>query len=570
MKLRKGFLVALGVILVSSQMISGSAFADLSKPVWPKAKTTLDLTNLPKPTDPNLQKPMPNDVKAFTLYKVPNKAGVVKYITPSSYGMIEKGPGVPLDYRYDLLENNKPISDENSKDLVNFFSMSDIHITDIQSPAQVLYFGKTPEQNSSAYSPQIPYSTQVLDGAVRKVNSISASSPENKMTFGLMLGDAINNAQQNELSLYLKVLLGGKVNPNTAPKTTYKTDYMKPFVAQGLKIPWYQVLGNHDHFWSGVYNANENLTQALPSDTVMLSANVLSSKELFDKAVYGGVIKVSDPYGKIVKDGPTNGKDASSHKIIPNAERKFLDAEAFATMFPEGHGIKPSSEKDPVGCYTFEPKSNLPLRVIVLDDTAKQDTVFLDNQNGTSRTTAANTSLSSINFKWLQDKLAQADVDKKLIIIAAHIPTGMNGRLWSPTSEITEKQFISELNSHPNVLMLMAGHRHSNTVIPYKSPDASKPELGFWQVETPSLRDFPQQFRIYKLQYNSNGTISIIITDVDPEGGLVDKARGYAIAAAQIFIPGPGLAPEFLPSRAYNAVLYKQLSPEMMTEMKKY
>jgi hypothetical protein len=88
-------------------------------------------------------------------------------------------------------------------------------------------------------------------------------------------------------------------------------------------------------------------------------------------------------------------------------------------------------------------------------------------------------------------------------------------------------------------------------------------------VETSSLRDFPQQFRTFDILRNSDSTISIFITNVDPavkEGSFAALSRSYAIATQELFnnkiiIP---------PSGSYNAELVKQLSPEMKTKIQKF
>jgi hypothetical protein len=96
---------------------------------------------------------------------------------------------------------------------------------------------------------------------------------------------------------------------------------------------------------------------------------------------------------------------------------------------------------------------------------------------------------------------------------------------------------VSTLQATPNLLAWIAGHRHLNAIKAFKSPDATKPEQGFWQVETSSLRDFPQQFRTFQVYLNSDYTISIVTTNVDPavaDGTPAAASRGYAVAAVQI------------------------------------
>ena len=89
-------------------------------------------------------------------------------------------------------------------------------------------------------------------------------------------------------------------------------------------------------------------------------------------------------------------------------------------------------------------------------------------------------------------------------------------------------------------------------------------------VRTPSLRDFPQQFRTWKILRNSDNTISIVTTDVDPQveaGSPAADSRGYAIGASRI-IGNTTLADTT--SHAYNAELVKPLSPAMQTKIAVY
>lgn len=303
----------------------------------------------------------------------------------------------------------------------------------------------------------------------------------------------------------------------------------------------------------------------------MRSGLELNSKELDDEDIYGGIIDGTTTYGKIIGSGISNGKDANTHKIVPNVDRQFMDSKAFVDMFPSGHGLKPSTD-DPLDCYTFEPKSNVPVKVIVLDDIAKQDEKFLDpSADSQIATNAANGLLDNVRFEWLKKQLKLAQDSGQLIIVATHIPIGMKG-LWNATSEVSEEMFVNELHKYSNMTLLLAWHRHMNTVIPYPSADPEKPEYGFWQVETAFLRDFAQQFRLFDINVNNNGTLSIITTDVDPiaeKGSAMETSRSYAIATRQIFPEPRGVVLPPQESRAYNAELYKKLSTEMIAKLEK-
>ena len=106
------------------------------------------------------------------------------------------------------------------------------------------------------------------------------------------------------------------------------------------------------------------------------------------------------------------------------------------------------------------------------------------------------------------------------------------------TNAVDLTELVNKLQSTPNLLMWIAGHRHVNHVKAFISPDpVNEPEKGFWQVETSSLRDFPQQFRTFEISLNSDYTVSIEAVNVDPaiaEETPAAKSRENAIATQQI------------------------------------
>jgi hypothetical protein len=119
---------------------------------------------------------------------------------------------------------------------------------------------------------------------------------------------------------------------------------------------------------------------------------------------------------------------------------------------------------------------------------------------------------------------------------------------------------------------------NNNQVTAFNSLDSNHSEQGFWEVQTASLRDFPQQFRTFEIVRNSDNTISIIITNVDPavrEGSPAAMSRFYAMAARELYQTPPSISSnpvsELGPvTGTYNAELIKQLSPEMQTKIQSY
>jgi len=513
------------------------------------------------------------------------------------YGNWNYGSGLPYDRRLDLMPATYGGSAVTKKTkLLNFFTISDIHITDKESPNQLIYLQRlhpTLPVGASLHSGIMPYTTHVLDAAVQTVNALHKQNP---IDFGLSMGDACNSTQYNELRWFIDVMDGKVITPSSGAHLGADTiDYQKPYTAAGLDetIPWYQTLGNHDHFWIDSipvdYSLRKDLRQSYITDEVFAAGDVLSDRrKINSRDCYMGVLDGSTPYGDLIKAGPV-GNFSSAPKVVADPDRRSLLRTEWMNEFfntsssPVGHGFNVSDANNGFACYSFVPKSTVPIKVIVLDDTQKEDDDSIDIHG--------HGFLDEARWTWLKKELADGDAAGQLMIIAAHVPinvevTAPNSQMgwWpNPQNAVTLPNLIAELQSHPNLIMWVSGHRHLNTVKAFISPDpVNAPEKGFWQVETPSLRDFPQQFRTFEIYLNSDNTISIVTTDVDPavkEGTPAATSRKYAIAATQIVgtwdfttklnpTNDPTIKP--MPTGSYNAELVKQLSPEMRAKMQNY
>ena len=520
------------------------------------------------------------------------------------YGQYRLGKGLAVVPRYDLLADpkNRPAPTKRKK-LANFFAMTDIHITDKEAPNQLIYIQQADSlrgaKMTSIYSPVISYTTQMLDAALQTVNAMHEQAP---FDFGISLGDVCDSGRYNEVRWYIDVFDGKPIRPSSGAHLGEDTvDFQKPFQAAGLNkaIPWYQVLGNHDHFFIGSVPVDADpalgLRESYVSDQVWAVGNVLTPNAslvtpvavppvIYDmpsslagtsptplndttsgvtgNTFYMGVIDGASPYGAIKYTGKKENF-ASPPKVAADPNRRALlrsewIAEFFdTTTLPKGHGfdLVPESlrrSEDGFACYSFVPRAGVPLKVIVLDNTQREDDGSHDIHG--------HGFLDAVRWKWLQDELDAGQANNQLMVIAAHIPIAVAacGSLmewWNPKGQdkplqndphavmdnaVTLPALIQKLHSTPNLLMWMAGHRHLNTVkaLPaYGAGGQLLPEKSFWQVETSSLVHFPQQFRTFEIYLNSDDTVSIVAVNVDPEvaeGTPAAMSRKCAIAEHQI------------------------------------
>jgi metallophosphoesterase (TIGR03768 family) len=520
--------------------------------------------------------------------------------------------GLASEKRNDIMEAGYtyPSSTSPAKQLLRFFAITDIHITDKESPSQAIYMELLMGKETSTYSPTMMYSTQVLAAAIQTVNALHQKSP---IDFGISLGDACNSTQYNEIRWYIDVIDGKVITPSSGAHVGADSiDYQKPFKAAGLRpeIPWYQAIGNHDHFWLGSIPLDTgdlgDLRSSYTSSEVLALGNTLAnSNNIYDTnppLYYMGVIDGSTANGVIIKAGEVGSPGFTTPpRVVPDPDRRSLTKPEWVNEFfktstsPVGHGfnlVPPGREKG-FACYSFIPKPYI--KVIVLDNTQRGD--------DDSTSIHGHGFLDLSRWKWLKAELAAGDAAGQLMIIAAHIPICVTqaGSFmeWfdnsaNPSSiqnAVTLPGLLAELHSHPNFLMWIAGHRHVNVVKAFKSTDVTHTAANnFWQVETSSLHDFPQQLRTFDIKLNSDYSVSIVTTNVDPavkEGTPAATARRYAVAAIQIVkspdiyqLQAPLINPvdqkadgtdpsiRTMPTGSYNGELFVQLCDDMKAKMR--
>src|ERR1017187_2970587 len=363
MKLHMSKIIGLSVLLLLPIGGSGAVLTTRQQTVRPLA--------IPADT----RQLSPKDVPLYKLY---------------GYSAWQVGSGVDAGRKFALMPAGY-MGATNSARLLSFFSMSDVHITDKESPAQVPYFGWTGPFNGGglfvcAYSPVMLSTTHVLDAAIKTVNALHHQAPFN---FGLVLGDVCNASQFNELRWFIDVMDGKRITPSSGAHLGADTiDYQKPYQATGLdrSIPWYEAIGNHDQFWVGVGYPTDKVRSALVGSAILnMSPNPLVASASEGAGLYMGFFDGTTCYGDVIKGGaaklfamlPTVVADPNRRSLTTTASASTLSCTNYMGEFfntaspPRGHGFRPTNLKSNSACYPLEPMANLPLKVIVFDDTCK-------------------------------------------------------------------------------------------------------------------------------------------------------------------------------------------------------
>ena len=262
----------------------------------------------------------------------------------------------------------------------------------------------------------------------------------------------------------------------------------RPFTATGLGMPWYAAYGNHDGLIQGNAPLDGAFSKISTGNTKIIGLPAGVSALGFAAGLLAG---------KPLPEGlPARTVTADPRRKV--SERLETIAAHFTTTgTPVGHGFTAQNRTSGNAYYTFEASDRV-LGIVL-------DTV---NPGGLS-----NGSLDSVQLGWLKAQLA-ASADKIVVLFSHHTIATMNNTTLAAGEQdprILGPQVQQLLLQYPQVVLWVNGHTHVNAVFAHKRAAGG----GFWELNTASHIDWPQQSRLVEIVDNKDGTLSVFGTILD-------------------------------------------------------
>ena len=436
--------------------------------------------------------------------------------------------------------------------------VTDLQLADVQSPtrfeflnrgfADPRYAGIVPVQR-----PQEALAVHAVDTTVRTLNGLRGPLTGGAPQLAVTTGDAIDNAQWNEMQAFLALLDGGLVVPDSGGRTYegvqsldwpddifWKPDGVGPdgpdffrhafgfphhpgllaralrdFYTAGLRIPWLGCFGNHEALNQGVGVATADIAAARVGDRKPLR---LPAGFDHDRALH-----MFTERPEAFMAGPPRAITADPARQVIT-RREFVEAHFRPGSRPFGHGFSEQNRLDGTAYYVHDTPA---ARLVALDTNCLAG--------------GADGCLDRDQARWLEDRLAEVHScyrgpdgravrtghDDRLVILFSHhgIDTLTNTRTDHDgpggVPLLGTGEIAAQLHRFPNVVLWLNGHTHTNAV--RARPDPANPAQGFWEVTTCAIADWPCQTRLVEL-IDAGGYLSIVCTMVDHGAPLAPRS----------------------------------------------
>ncbi len=475
------------------------------------------------------------------------------------------------------------------KCLATIVHITDSHIIDATNPARSSFLSvfveAFPDQLQDAFRSYEAFSCQVQECMVRKINAVKRGPHLGEpFNFVVSTGDVADSEAFCELQNFINLLDGKKVypnptrgnyvgvqddfvsyaypfyyHPNPNPSGTEPDNYKKffgypdfpdilnsaskPFKAEGLKTPWLTCCGNHDvtklgNYSLGYYEIFKLFNQIATGTIPDLGSKLIEAMTPESAAAFAVALQKQDANAVL------NLIKTSLIRTVPATVKRsqFSNSEFISTHYnttstpgPIGHGFTEFNVENNVLYYKYK-----------ISDTVEGFVLNSCNPSGnlTDLNLAPNGGLGRNMMVWLETELIKIhseyyntqgqlvktqNKDKIVMLFCHHTIATMNNIFNSPTTldpdpqKMDGAEFCRFIWRFPNIICLVNGHEHRNRVTPF--PDPTGKTNGFWEINTASHIDYPQQSRILEIA-DRGETLSIFSTMINHDSP-VQTDKGY-------------------------------------------
>jgi metallophosphoesterase (TIGR03767 family) len=423
--------------------------------------------------------------------------------------------------------------------------VTDLQLADVQSPTRFEFLNRYFADPRYAeivpvQRPQEALTAHAVDATLRTINAVRGPVTGMAPQLAVTTGDAIDNAQWNEMQAFLALFDGGLVRPGSgAPgyagvqsldwpdDVFWKPDgaeggdlfrrefgfphhpgllrrAMRDFVAAGLSMPWLSCFGNHEALNQGVGVVTPELAAAL---TGSHKPAALPDGFDHDRALE---LFTERPHAFLAGPGRQVQPDPGRR---PVTRREFVEAHFRPGSRPFGHGFSGQNRLDGTAYYAYDMPA---ARLIALDTSCGAGGAAGSVDRGQARWLEARLAEVHSAYRGPDGREVRTPNDDRLVILSSHhgIDTLTNDRAqaFGGEPQLGAAAMLALLHRYPNVVLWLNGHTHTNAVRARRAPD--HPARGFWEVTTCSVVDWPCQARLVEL-VDDGGYLSIVCTMID-------------------------------------------------------
>jgi metallophosphoesterase (TIGR03767 family) len=452
------------------------------------------------------------------------------------YRAVDIAEGEKHSFRYELTSPEIADRFRIGTTLACFVHLTDLHVTDVQSPARFEFVNREYldprfRELLPMHRPQEALNAHAIAAMVRALNAIEDGPVAGAaIDLAIMSGDAVDNAQSNELSTAAALLDGGEVraesggeryegvqSPGWPDDFFWKPDgaakgedlmragygfpllpgvlerALRAFPSPGLRMPWLACHGNHEEVSQGVGIVTPELASAM--------VGFHKPFRLPDRIDREAALETFVRWPETFMTGP-------DLPVTPDAARRPFTRKDFIAA---ARGFTASNREDGSAYYVHDTPA---VRFIVLDTVCGAG--------------GADGCIDEDQVRWLQRRLKEAG-DRPVVITSHHtLDTMGNKRRAGGPRYIAADELLEVVHGEGNVVLWLNGHIHANAVRPRPNPRGNG---GFWEVTTCSVVDWPCQARTVELFEAGDGLLAIACTMVDHDGAA---DPGEAIEPAQL------------------------------------